>query len=70
MIIRVHYNKQQSKNGLPWTIHTSRVCLSAAHVSFIVPVETEEKPDRLKNPRYFLKCKGKIVWSGKNAKIV
>jgi hypothetical protein len=71
MIIRFHFNKQRASKGLPWTLHTSKACLSAAHVVFKgVRLETEEKPERKTNPRYFLKCKGSIEWDGDVAVIV
>ncbi len=64
MIIRFHYNKQNEKKGLPWTLHTSRQCISASHVLFHVPIETEENPKKKNNPKYFLKCNGNIRMSG------
>ncbi len=63
MVIRLHYNKQSEKTGLPWTLHTSKACLTASHVVINVPVETEEKPNRKTNPRYFIKCNGSIKWN-------
>ena len=69
MRIRLHYNKHKVKDGLPWTLHTSKNCFSASHVQILVPVETEEKPEKRTNPRYFLKCEGEIEWSGTEAKI-
>jgi hypothetical protein len=35
----------------------------------MVPLETEERPNKKKNPRYFLKCDGRIVFDGTVAKI-
>lgn len=67
MVIRFHYNRQQAANGKPWTLHTSKGCFSAAHVVFETPLETEEKPEKKQNPRYFLKCNGRIVWYGNTA---
>ncbi len=64
VIIRFHYNKQNEKKGLPWTLHTSRQCVSASHVLFHVPIETEENPKKKSNPKYFLKCNGNIRMSG------
>ena len=64
MIIRFHYNKQKAKNNLPWTLHCSNQCISASHVIFNVPIETEENPKKKNNPRYFLKCNGKIRMNG------
>ncbi len=70
MKIRLHYNKFRAKNGLPWTLHTSKKCHAASHVTFEVPVETEEKPDRKSNPRYFLVAHGNIKWKGTIARVV
>lgn len=64
MIIRLHYNKVQASKGLPWTLHTSKGCMSASHVNIKVPIETEEKPNNKTNPRYFLKCHAIITWNG------
>lgn len=64
MKIRLHYNKFQAPNGFPWTLHTSKKCFLASHVILNVPVETEEKPEKRSNPRYFLTCKGNIAWQG------
>ena len=61
MVIRVHYNKKTAKDNKPWTVHTSKNCIQASHVYFKFPVETEERPEKKKNPRYFLKCKGRII---------
>lgn len=60
MILRVHFNKLTASKGLPWTIHSSKSCIQASHVIFSVPVETEEKPDKKCNPRYFIKCRGRV----------
>lgn len=65
--IRLHYNKFGAPNGKPWTLHTSKACHSAAHVIFNVPLETEERPQKKTNPRYFLVCRGKIRWEGSTA---
>ena len=67
MLMRIHYNKQTVKKGLPWSIHTSKFCAQASHITFKCPVETEEKPDKKTNPRYFIKCNGHIQWQGKKA---
>jgi hypothetical protein len=69
MRIRLHYNKFKARHGLPWTLHTSKKCYIASHVVFKVPVETEERPDKKTNPRYFLKCDGDIKWTGTKAVI-
>ena len=69
MLIRVHYNKQTVKKGLPWTIHTSKTCAQAKHVVFNVPVQTEERPDKKSNPRYFIRCNGTPTWYGKCVEI-
>lgn len=62
MKIRIHFNKQRAKKGLPWTLHTSKACYAAAHIKVEVPTETEEKPNKPENPRYFLVCNGDIKW--------
>jgi hypothetical protein len=64
MIIRFHYNKHGAPKGMPWTLHTSKGCFPASHVVFQAGIETEEKPEKKANPRYFLKCDGDITWEG------
>jgi hypothetical protein len=54
----------KAKRGDPWVLHTSKGCFSASHVIFNVKTETEEKPNRRCNPRYFLTCNGLIKWDG------
>lgn len=58
MKIRVHFNKRGADHGRPWTVHTSKCCLPATHVRFRCTVETEEKPGKKDNPRYFVTCRG------------
>lgn len=70
MKIRLHYNKQNAAYGLPWTIHTSKGCFPASHVKFFTNVETEERPDKKSNPKYFLVCHGNIRWDGSVAIIL
>lgn len=70
MLIRFHYNRQASAKGLPWTLHTSKACHKASHVRFLVPTETEEKPDKRRNPRYFMVCRGIIKFEGAVATVV
>lgn len=70
MVIRVHYNRFGTQKGLPWTVHTSKFCAAASHVSFEVPTQTEECPKKKTNPRYFIKCFGRVSWKGKTAVIV
>lgn len=66
-IVRLHYNKFKAVDGLPWTLHTSNACYSASHVTIRVPIETEEKPSKTDNPRYFLTCHADITWEGTEA---
>jgi hypothetical protein len=66
-IVRLHYNRQGARLGLPWTLHTSHGCHAAAHVEILVPIETEEKPTKRTNPRYFLKARARIAWKGSTA---
>ena len=70
MKIRLHYNKHRAKEGLPWTIHTSKKCIPAAHVTFEVPLETEEKPEKRDNPRYFLVTQGEVHPVGEDRYVV
>jgi hypothetical protein len=71
MKIQLHYNKHRVKDGLPWTLHTHKGCFAASHVVFNMFCETEEKPNRKTNPRYFLTCKkAKIRWEGTVATIL
>lgn len=67
MIIRIHYNKWNAPKGKPWSINTSKGCYAAAHVIFKKGMETEERPDKKNNPRYFIKCNGEVRWKGKTA---
>lgn len=69
MRIRFHYNKFGAAKGLPWTLHTSKACMAASHVRFEVPLETEEKPNKRSNPRFFLVVDGNIEWNGTVATI-
>lgn len=70
MKIRLHYNKHGANKELPWTLHTSKGCFPASHVIMKAGCETEEKPEKKANPRYFIVCKGTIVWDGTVATIV
>lgn len=58
--IYLHFNKQGSSKGFPWTVHTSSACIPAAEVRILVPLSTVWKPDKKTNPRAFLKAKGRI----------
>jgi hypothetical protein len=63
--IRLHYNKKKAKEGLPWTVHTSKGCFPASHVRLhTTMLETEEKPGNKHNPRYFLVTSGFLTWQG------
>jgi hypothetical protein len=69
MKIRLHYNRTGALNGKPWTLHTSKGCMLASHVRILCPVETEERPLKRSNPRYFLVCDGTVRWRGSVATI-
>jgi hypothetical protein len=70
MKIRVHFNKKNAKDGLPWTVHTSKACIPAAHVLIHIPIESEEKPLNKTNPRYFFVCNGIIELEQDNTVVI
>lgn len=58
--VYLHFNKQGSKDGYPWTVHTSKACIPAKSVTVFTPMETVFKPKKKTNPRAFLKTKGYV----------
>lgn len=61
--VRLHVNRREmgkGSKGKPWTIHTSKMCISAKSVRIEVPIETEYKPDSPHNPRAFLVAKAVV----------
>jgi len=63
IVLRIHFHKAGAPK-LPWTLHCSKGCFPASHVKFIGKFETEEKPTKATNPRYFIKCVGTFVYDG------
>ena len=61
--VRLHVNRREmlkGRKGRPWTIHTSKACISAKSVKIEVPVSTEYTPDAPSNPRAFLVAKAVV----------
>ena len=64
-ILRIHFNKYAEKqDGKVWSIVRSDACFHAKHIIFKGKFETEENPDKIANPRYFIKCRGTMIWDG------
>ena len=69
VVVIVHFNKQASTSGRPWTVHTSRVCLTVSKVIWHVLPETVFKPDKKTNPRGWLRARGVVRVEGTVAHI-
>jgi hypothetical protein len=59
----VHVNKQKKC----WTVHNSRGCFHFDEVEIRVPVKTVYKPEKKDNPRFFLRCKGSLIFTDNKA---
>ena len=61
-MFRLHFNKVAERRGDPlvWSVQTSAGCFHAAHVVITGRIETENKPERKSNPRYFLAGRGRV----------
>jgi len=57
-VVYLHFNKPGAPKGYPWTIHTSKKCISAKEVVIHGLVTTIYKPHLKENPRAFLRAKG------------
>lgn len=67
MLVRLHFNRR-SKDGLVWSIRTSKVCYHASKVYLRVKSTTEFKPDNDRNPKAFIVAEAnKITMFGKDA---
>ena len=62
-VIYIHYNKQKSAYGFPWTVRTSKACIPASRVVINTPLEAIYKPEKKNNPRAFLRTIGFIKLS-------
>lgn len=49
----MHFNKEGSKVGRPWTIHYRNVCYLVSEIRCMVPMVSEWKPNKKSNPRAF-----------------
>lgn len=59
--VLVHFNKNNSKKGLPWTVHVRGKCIPAKKVVFGVCTWTVFKPEKGTNPRAWVACKARTV---------
>jgi hypothetical protein len=66
----MHFNKQASKNGRPWTVHYRGVCYLASEIECLVPTVSEWKPERKSNPRAFMTAQVAEFSISKNGKAV
>lgn len=66
MVVIIHFNKRNSANGLPWTVHVRGKCIQASKVHIEVPTETIFKPEKKTNPRAWMRCNGHVVQLGYN----
>jgi hypothetical protein len=67
MKISVYLSKGGAEEGLPWVIITSKGNFPASSVDFLVKSFTEERTNRITEPKFFICCHGDIEWSGKKA---
>jgi hypothetical protein len=49
----MHFNKQGSKSGKPWTVHYRGVCYLVSAIQCMIPMVSEWKPNKKNNPRAF-----------------
>lgn len=49
----MHFNKQGSDKGTPWTVHFRGVCYLVSEIKCLVPMTSEWKPNKKTNPRAF-----------------
>lgn len=66
MRIRVHFNRK-AKNGLVWSLVTSKACYHAEEVIFRNIAYSEYKPNKKSNPKAFITTDGNIYMVGKCA---
>lgn len=55
----MHFNKQGSVNGRPWTVHYRGVCYLVSEIDCQVGMVSEFKPNKKTNPRAFFTAKAK-----------
>jgi hypothetical protein len=56
-LLRIHFNKPKQC----WSVHHKGVCHMIKHLMINVPVESQEKPNKKSNPRFFFICKGNLT---------
>jgi hypothetical protein len=49
----MHFNKQGTKDGKPWTVHFRGTCYLVSEIQCDVPMVSEWKPNKKTNPRAF-----------------
>ena len=49
----MHFNKQMSTKGKPWTVHYRGTCYIVSEIHCKVPMASAWKPNRKTNPRAF-----------------
>ena len=49
----MHFNKQASSKGTPWTVHFKGACYIVKEIICLVNMKSEWKPDKKTNPRAF-----------------
>jgi len=49
----MHFNKDGSKDGKPWTVHYRGTCYLVSAIKCLVPMLSEWKPNKKSNPRAF-----------------
>lgn len=54
---RIHFNKQKQM----WSVHSGGKCHMVSHLVIKTQIESEEKPERKSNPRYFFKTIGVLT---------
>ncbi len=59
--IIVHFNKHNSKEGFPWTVHIRGQCIPASVVIWdgVAPYSVWH-PEKATNPRGWIECKGSV----------
>jgi hypothetical protein len=65
----VHYLHVNKPKGC-WTVHNSKGCFHFDEVNIEVDARTVYKPKKKDNPRFFIRCRGTLVWKDGKATIV
>lgn len=69
IVCYIHFNKNGSKHGLPWTVHTNGKCIPASEVNINVHAKTVFRPNKKGNPKAWIRAIGVIQIDGDRIQI-